>query len=83
MARRIHGLVGPGSGPRLRVGEATRLQAEIAGMNTGKVYARITSPDLVEERIFSENGIYDIPVGQWVEFMYDGKCMVICSVRAD
>jgi hypothetical protein len=83
MARRIHGLVGPGIGPRLRVGEATRLHTEINGMKTGKVYAKITTGNSVELRIFEENGCHEIPLGDTVSFEYDGKCMTICSLRVD
>jgi hypothetical protein len=83
MARRIHGLVGPGIGPRLRVGEATRLHAEISGMKTGKVYAKIFDDTEMELRIFEENGSFEIPMGSWVCFEYDGKCMTICCLRED
>jgi hypothetical protein len=83
MARRIHGLVGPGIGPRLRVGEATRLHTEISGMRTGKVYAKIFKDTEMELRIFEENGCHEIPLGDTVTFEYDGKCMTICCLRID
>jgi hypothetical protein len=85
MARKIFGLVGPGDGPRLCVGEATRLLAEIVGMKTGKVYAMITMPGgkEVEVRAFDESGSFELPVGEWVQFQYDGRCMAICSLRIE
>jgi hypothetical protein len=84
MARKIFGLIGPGDGPRLCVGEATRLLAEVVGMKTGRVYATISDANgEAEIRTFDESGSFDLPLGKWVQFQYDGRCMAICSLRIE
>lgn len=84
MARRIHGLIGPGTGPKLRVGEATRLHAEVSGLKMGEVYAYVLNKngDVKEHRIVT-NGSVELSLGEWVQFSYEGKSMAICSIKVE
>lgn len=83
MARRMHGLIGPGTGPKLCVGEATRLQAEVRGIRSGRVFAKTFGSDGIvkEVRIISKDGLHEITLGDWVQFECEGTEMTICSLR--
>lgn len=80
--KRIVGLVGTGKGPRLFIGPAQKLVVEIRGQKTGAVRVRViynAQEDFIQ--FFREEGDFEIPVGPFVEFEYEGECNPICAIK--